>query len=40
MNQAAASRILIGPHGLHAIGGVLFVLFVAFLYVFNFTTFF
>jgi hypothetical protein len=40
MAQAALSRLLIGPYGLHAFIGVMLALFVAFLWVFNFTTFF
>jgi hypothetical protein len=32
--------ILIGPYGLHAFLGAALALFVGFLYVFNFTTFF
>jgi hypothetical protein len=40
MTQAAISRILLGPYGLHALGGVVLALFLAFLWVFNFTTFF
>jgi hypothetical protein len=34
------SRTLIGPYGLHAFLAVLFALFLGFLWVFNFTTFF
>jgi hypothetical protein len=34
------SRALIGPYGLHAFLAVLFALFLGFLWVFNFTTFF
>jgi hypothetical protein len=40
MAQAALARLLIGPYGLHAFIGVMLALFVAFLWVFNFTTFF
>jgi hypothetical protein len=40
MAQAALSRLLIGPYGLHAFIGAMLALFVAFLWVFNFTTFF
>jgi hypothetical protein len=40
MAQADVSRILIGPYGLHAFGLVALTLFVAFLWVFNFTSFF
>jgi hypothetical protein len=40
MAQAALARILVGPYGLHAFLAVMLALFVAFLWVFNFTTFF
>jgi hypothetical protein len=40
MTQGAVSRILIGPYGLHAFAAMALVLFLAFLWVFNFTTFF
>ena len=40
MAQAAISRILIGPYGLHAMTLAVFALFAAFLWVFNFTSFF
>jgi hypothetical protein len=40
MAQAAISRVLIGPYGLHAFGIALLVLFAVFLWVFNFTHFF
>ena len=40
MTQAAASRILVGRYGLRAFGAVVLALFLAFLWVFNFTTFF
>ena len=40
MVQAGISRILVGPYGLHAFGVVVLGLFIAFLWVFNFTTFF
>jgi hypothetical protein len=40
MAQAALARILIGPYGLHAFGAVMLALFLGFLCVFNFTTFF
>ena len=40
MAQAALSILLIGPYGLHAFIVVMLALFVAFLWVFNFTTFF
>jgi hypothetical protein len=40
MAQAALSRILVDPYGPHAFVAVTLALFVAFLWVFNFTTFF
>ncbi len=40
MAQAAVSRILVGPYGLHAFAAGVLGLFLAFLWVFNFTTFF
>ncbi len=40
MENSAASRILVGPYGLHAFGLVLLTSFVVFLWVFNFTSFF
>jgi hypothetical protein len=40
MAQTAVSRVLIGPYGLHAFVAVVLVLFLGFLWVFNFTTFF
>ena len=40
MSSTAISRILVGPYGLHALGIVALVLFVMFLGIFNFTTFF
>jgi hypothetical protein len=40
MAKAALSQILIGPFGLHAFCAVLLVLFVGFLWLFNFTAFF
>jgi hypothetical protein len=40
MAQAAISRVLIGPYGLHAFGITLLVLFAVFLWLFNFTHFF
>jgi hypothetical protein len=38
--QTAVSRVLIGPYGFHAFLGVVLALFLGFLWVFNFTTFF
>jgi hypothetical protein len=40
MAQAAVSRVLIGPYGLHAFGITFLVLFAVFLWAFNFTHFF
>jgi hypothetical protein len=40
MEQSAVLRTLMGPFGLHAFGIVVLVLFLAFLWVFNFTNFF
>jgi hypothetical protein len=40
MTQTAISGILIGPYGLHALVAAVLVLFLGFLSVFNFTTFF
>ena len=40
MEQTAIARILVGPYGLHALGFVVLGFFLAFLWVFNFTTFF
>ncbi len=39
MAPATVSSIL-GPYGLHAVGAAVLILFLAFLWVFNFTTFF
>jgi hypothetical protein len=38
--HTAVSRILIGPYGLHAFLTAALALFLGFLWVFNFTTFF
>jgi len=40
MENSAVARILVGPYGLHAFGAVVLSLFLAFLWVFNFTSFF
>jgi hypothetical protein len=40
VTQVAISRFLIGPYGLHAFAAIVLVLFLVFLWVFNFTTFF
>jgi hypothetical protein len=40
MEQSAASRVPAGPYGLYAAGGLVLVVFFAFLWAFNFTTFF
>jgi hypothetical protein len=40
MAPIVASRILIGPYGLHAFLAVVLALFLGFLWLFNFTAFF
>jgi hypothetical protein len=40
MAQSVVSRMLVGPYGLHAFGIVILVLFITFLWAFNFTDFF
>jgi hypothetical protein len=40
MAESAMSRILVGPHGTHAVGIIVLVFFLAFLWMFNFTSFF
>jgi hypothetical protein len=40
MSQASLGNMLIGPYGLHALLGLMLALFAAFIYVFNFTSFF
>jgi hypothetical protein len=40
MAQIGASRILVGPYGLHAFVAAALLLFLGFLWVFNFTFFF
>jgi hypothetical protein len=40
MAQSAMSRILVGPCGVHALGIFVLALFLAFLWMFNFTSFF
>jgi hypothetical protein len=40
MTQTAVSKLLIGPYGLHAFAAVVLGLFLAFLWLFNFTSFF
>jgi hypothetical protein len=40
MAQSAVAKILVGPYGLHAFAAVVLGLFLAFLWVFNFTSFF
>jgi hypothetical protein len=40
MSQASLGGALIGPYGLHAVLGVTLALFAAFIYLFNFTSFF
>jgi len=39
MEQTIISRI-VGPYGLHAFAGAVFIVFLGFLWLFNFTTFF
>ena len=41
-NDGTVGRLakLVGPHGVHALGFVLLALFLAFLWVFDFTSFF
>ncbi len=40
MSQASLVNTLVGPFGLHAIIGAILALFAAFIYVFNYTSFF
>jgi hypothetical protein len=40
MTSAAIFRVFIGPYGLHAFGLALLSMFMGFLWVFNFTSFF
>jgi hypothetical protein len=40
MSKTALVAVLVGPYGLHAVGGLVLALFAGFLYVFNFTSFF
>jgi hypothetical protein len=40
MERSAASKMLVGPYGLHAFGLLMLALFATFLWLFNFTTFF
>lgn len=40
MTHVSLGNTLIGPYGFHAIIGVIVALFVGFLYMFNFTSFF
>jgi hypothetical protein len=40
MTQAGISKIFVGPYGLHAISLAVLFLFVGFLWIFNFTSFF
>jgi hypothetical protein len=40
MSRANLAQALAGPYGLHAFAAVMLALFVAFIYVFNFTSFF
>jgi hypothetical protein len=38
--QSVISRVFVGPYGLHAVGALALAIFVAFLWTFNFTSFF
>jgi hypothetical protein len=40
MSQTGLADALVGRYGLHAVVGLILVLFTLFLYVFNFTSFF
>jgi hypothetical protein len=40
MSYARLANTLVGPYGLHAMLGLVLALFAAFIYVFNFTSFF
>ena len=40
MSQASLVNTLVGPFGLRAVVGVMLALFVAFIYLFNYTSFF
>ncbi len=40
MERSATSRIFIGPYGTHAMATIALVLFLIFLWAFNFTNFF
>jgi len=40
MARSAASRVLVGPHGLHAFGLAAIAGLIVFLWIFNFTNFF
>ena len=40
MAQATIARTLVGPYGLHLFGAALLLMFIGFLVVFNFTSFF
>jgi hypothetical protein len=40
MAPSVFSRVLVGPNGIHALGFVLLALFLAFIWIFNFTSFF
>ena len=40
MSQASLVNTLVGPFGLRAVVGVVLALFAAFIYLFNYTSFF
>jgi hypothetical protein len=40
MSQASLVNTLVGPYGLHAVLALMLALFAAFIYVFNYTSFF
>jgi hypothetical protein len=40
MSPTTVSRVLVGPYGLHALAAAALVLFLTFIWIFNFTTFF
>jgi hypothetical protein len=40
MEQSAISRVLVGPYGLHVFGATALIMFLIFLWAFNFTNFF
>jgi hypothetical protein len=40
MAPSVVSRVLVGPYGMHALGIAALAVFLAFIWVFNFTSFF